>query len=64
MRIPARELAVGDILRVNDWELHVLAVERDVATAVLTAEFGFLLNFTRDDYVEVLGHIHLHSAAA
>jgi hypothetical protein len=54
MRVPARDIAVGDVLRVNDWELHVVAVERDLATAVLTAEFGFLLHFTRDDVVDVL----------
>jgi hypothetical protein len=54
MRVPARDIAVGDVLRVNDWQLHVVAVERDLATAVLTVEFGFLLHFTRDDVVDVL----------
>lgn len=53
MKIPARELAVGDIFRVNDWQLHVLAVEPEVATAVRTAEFDFLLHFTSDDLVDV-----------
>lgn len=53
MKIPARELAIGDIFKVNDWQLHVLAVEREVATAVRTAEFDFLLHFTGDDLVDV-----------
>jgi hypothetical protein len=53
MKIPARELAIGDTFWVNDWQLHVLAVEREVATAVLTAEFDFLLHFTSDDLVDV-----------
>jgi hypothetical protein len=52
--IPARDVAVGDVLRINDWRLHVVGVERDFATAVLTAEFGFLLHFTHDDVVDVL----------
>ena len=42
MRIPVRELTVGDMLGLNDWQMHVIAVEHDLATAVLTAEFGFL----------------------
>jgi hypothetical protein len=54
MRIPVRDLRVGDVLQVNDWQLHVISVERDLATAVLTAEFGFLLHFTGDDVVDVL----------
>jgi hypothetical protein len=53
MKIPARELAIGDIFRINDWQFHVLAVEREVATAVRTAEFDFLLHFTSADLVDV-----------
>ena len=53
MRIYARDLAVGDVFQVNDWRLHVIAVERDTAAAVLTAEFEFLLHFTSDDLVDV-----------
>jgi hypothetical protein len=53
MKIPARELAIGDVFQVNDWHLHVIAVERDAATAVRTAEFEFLLHFIDDDLVDV-----------
>jgi hypothetical protein len=53
MRIPARDLAVGDILHINDWHLHVTNVERDHAMAVLTAEFAFLIHFAPEDIVEV-----------
>ena len=31
MRIPARDLAVGDVLHINDWHLHVINIERDQA---------------------------------
>jgi hypothetical protein len=44
MKIPARQLAVGDILCVNDWRLHVVAVAREIGTVALTAEFDFLLH--------------------
>jgi hypothetical protein len=64
MKIPARQLAIGDILRVNDWHLHVVAVEREIGTAVLTAEFDFLLHFTRDDIVDVLTSFGARSVAA
>ena len=57
MRIPVRELTVGDILRLNDWQMHVTAVEHDLATAVLTSEFGFLLHFTRDQTVDIVGDV-------
>ncbi len=53
MRIHARDLAVGNILQVNDWHLHILRIERDNAVAVLTAEFGFLIHFGQDDFVTV-----------
>jgi hypothetical protein len=64
MRVPARELAVGDVIRINDWRLHVVAVEHEIATAVLTAEFDFLLHFARTDSVDVIGKIPDSSAAA
>ena len=64
MRIPARDLAIGDVFQVNDRRLHVIAVERDIATAVLTAEFEFLLHFTRDDVVDVLVHMQEAAVAA
>ena len=64
MKIPARQLAVGDILRVNDWRLHVVAVEREIGTAVLTAEFDFLLHFTRDDMIHVVTSSGARSVAA
>jgi hypothetical protein len=63
MKIPVRELTVGDILRLNDWQLHVIAVEHDIATAVLTTEFGFLLHFTRDQTVDILGNVVQQPAA-
>ena len=55
MRIRASELTVGDVMQLNDWQLHVLAIEREVGTAVLTAEFDFLLHFTGADLVQVRG---------
>ena len=64
MKIPANQLAAGDILHVNDWRLHVIAVERDLGTAVLTAEFDFLLHFTRDDSVDVISTAGVPAAAA
>ncbi|MCW2656028.1 MAG: hypothetical protein JWR06_221 [Jatrophihabitans sp.] len=64
MRIPVRELAVGDVIRLNDWHLHVVAVENDIATAVLTEEFDFLLHFTRGESLDVLNRVHDPSAAA
>jgi hypothetical protein len=64
MRIPARQLAIGDTLRVSDWHLHVIAVEREIGTAVLTAEFNFLLHFTRDDTVDVITSSGIPSVAA
>jgi hypothetical protein len=52
-RIPARNLAVGDILHLNDWRLHVIQIERDQAMAVLTAEFAFLIHFAYEDLLTV-----------
>ncbi len=57
MRIPARDLTIGDVLLVNDWQLHVTAVEHEMATAILTSEFKFLLHFMRDDLVDVVGDV-------
>jgi hypothetical protein len=53
MKIRAGDLTTGDVLHLNDWRLHVLAVEPEVAVAVLTAEFDFLLHFARHDVVNV-----------
>jgi glycogen synthase len=53
MRIRARELVVGDIVQVNDWQLHITGIECYDAVAVQTAEFGFLIHFGRDDTVTV-----------
>ena len=64
MRIPAEELRIGDLLRVNDWRLHVVAVDHDCGTAVLTAEFDFLLHFARRQAVEVDRDLDQPSAAA
>jgi len=64
MRVRARDLVIGDVLRINDWRLNVTAVEHDRATAVLTAELEFLLDFTRDDSVDVVGDVQPAPAAA
>ena len=53
MRIPARDLAIGDVLQINDWQLHVINIERDQGMAVLTAEFDFLIHFAPEDIVQV-----------
>jgi hypothetical protein len=53
MRILARDLAAGDILALNDWRLHVIAVEHDRAVGVLTEEFGFLIHFLNDEIVDI-----------
>ena len=52
-RIPARYLAVGDVLHVNDWRLHVIHIECDQAMAVLTAEFSFLIHFAYEDLLTI-----------
>ena len=64
MRIPAEELRIGDLLRVHDWRLHVVAVDHDGGTAVLTAEFDFLLHFARHQAAEVDRDLHRPSVAA
>jgi hypothetical protein len=53
MKIRAQDLALGDILELNDWNLHVVAVERDRAVAILTEEFDFLIHFPRDTAVSI-----------
>ena len=53
MRIPAHDLAVGDVLHVNDWHLHVVGIDRDRAVAVFTSELGFLIHFAPEDVVTV-----------
>jgi hypothetical protein len=53
MRIHARELAVGDVLVLHDWRLHVVAVEHEHTIGVLTAEFDLLIHFADDDVVDV-----------
>ena len=64
MMISARQLAIGDTLRVNDWQLRVIAVERDIGIAVLTAEFNFFLHFSPDDRVDVITRSGAPSVAA
>jgi hypothetical protein len=56
MRIHARDLAAGDILALNDWRLHVLAVEQEREVGVRTAEFDFLIHFLKDEIVNVGAH--------
>lgn len=53
VRIPARDLAAGDVLHINDWQLHVINIELDQAIGVLTAEFDFLIHFAPEDIVQV-----------
>ena len=53
MKIRAQDLQVGDVVALHDWTLHVIHVERDLAVAVLTAEFDFLIHFLRDELVSV-----------
>ena len=53
MRIPARDLAVGDVLHINDWRLHVIHLERGEAVGVLTEEFAFLIHFGYQDRLTV-----------
>lgn len=53
MRICARDLAVGNILQVNDRQLHVIRIEFERGLAVPTAEFDFLMHFEQDDFVTV-----------
>lgn len=64
MRIPVRALRAGDVIRLNDWKLHVVVVDHDRATAVLTAEFDFLLHFTQYDSVELIERVPGFSPAA
>jgi hypothetical protein len=53
MRIHARELVAGDVLALHDWRLHVVAVERDNAVGVRTAEFEFVIHFLNDEVVDI-----------
>lgn len=54
MRVPANDLRVGDVLQLNDWQLHVVAVEFEAGAAVRTTEFDFLLHLKRDESVNVV----------
>lgn len=53
MKIRSQDLAVGDILEINGWNLHVIGVDRDRAVAILTTEFNFLIHFPRDEVVSI-----------
>jgi hypothetical protein len=53
MRIHAHDLAAGDILALNDWRLHVVAVEHENAVGVRTDEFEFLIHFSNHEIVDV-----------
>ena len=57
MRIPARDLVVGDVVQLNDWKLHVIRIDRDETMAVLTSEFRFLLHFAQEDVVNVQARV-------
>lgn len=58
MKIPAQDLACGDLLQVHDWRLHVMAVDTDAGTVVQTAEFGFPLHYAPDELVDVVAPVH------
>ena len=53
MRISARDLAVGDVVQINDWRLHVIRIDHDQTLAVLTSEFDFLIHFAQEDVVTI-----------
>jgi hypothetical protein len=53
LSIRAQDLAVGDILALNDWNVHVIGVERDRAVGILTAEFDFLIHFLPDEVLSI-----------
>jgi hypothetical protein len=53
VRVRAQDLAVGDILALNDWNLHIIGVERDGAVSVCTAEFDFLIHFLPDEVLSI-----------
>jgi hypothetical protein len=53
MEIRAQDLRADDVIALHDWSLHVIHVEHDLAVAVLTVEFDFLLHFSRDELVSV-----------
>jgi hypothetical protein len=36
MQVQARDLTAGDVVELNDWSLHVIAVECEQAVAVMT----------------------------
>ena len=57
MKIRAQDLRADDVIALHDWTLHVFHVESDLAVAVLTAEFDFLLHFLRDELVDVLERV-------
>jgi hypothetical protein len=64
MHVLASELSVGDAIRLNDWNLHVVAVAPGGCATVRTAEFDFLLHFDAQDYVDVLRAADPRGAAA
>jgi hypothetical protein len=54
VRVLPNDLRVGDAIRLNDWDLHVLVVEPGARTAVRTAEFDFCLYFGDMDTVNIV----------
>lgn len=43
MKFRANRLRVGDVLRLHDWRLHGVRLERGLAVGVVTSEFGFII---------------------
>jgi hypothetical protein len=58
MKISVRALCAGDAIRLHDWMLHVVAVDHDVATTVLTSEFEFPLHFNRQESIELVDRVY------
>lgn len=53
MKFRANRLRVGDVLRLHDWRLHGVRLERGLAVGVVTSEFGFIIHFASDEVVDV-----------
>jgi hypothetical protein len=64
IRISVRAICAGDAIRLHDWTLHVVAVDHDIATAMLTTEFKFPIHFNRQDSIELVDRTYNCSPAA
>jgi hypothetical protein len=64
MKLPVSALRAGDTIRLNDWTLHILAVDRDARTGVLIAELSFAVHFDHHDRIEVIDRAKQPATAA